>query len=103
MGNTMDNTKTWDVIVARDVMVPMRDGVHLATDLYVPAENRRPLEQKLPAVLQRNPKVMMVSYFRLRFEGLCRLRLSHIFRRHLTRKMWVQQPEKWHPILWVYF
>ena len=67
----MDNTKTWDVIVVRDVMVPMRDGVHLATDLYVPAENRRPLEQKLPAVLQRTP------YNKSGFEGMASFFAKH--------------------------
>ena len=39
----------------KDVMVPMRDGVKLATDLYLPVENGRPSEQKLPIVLQRTP------------------------------------------------
>jgi len=51
----MDKTKTWDVMVVNDVMVPMRDGVRLTTDLYFPAENGRPIEQKLPAVLMRTP------------------------------------------------
>jgi uncharacterized protein len=37
----------------RDIMVPMRDGVRLATDLYLPAtaDNAR----KLPAILMRTP------------------------------------------------
>ena len=47
--------KTWDVIVVRDVMVPMRDSVNLVADLYFPAADGRPLEGKLPAVLQRTP------------------------------------------------
>lgn len=47
--------KEWDVIVEKDVMVPMRDGVKLATDLYIPAENGRPVEGKLPAILLRTP------------------------------------------------
>ena len=67
----MDNTKTWDVIIARDVMVPMRDGVHLATDLYFPAENRRPLEQKLPAVLQRT------AYNKSSYEGMASFFAKH--------------------------
>jgi uncharacterized protein len=44
-----------DVKVERNVMVRMRDGVSLATDLYLPTENGQPLAQKLPAVLQRTP------------------------------------------------
>jgi len=47
--------KTMDVVVLKDVMVPMRDGVELATDLYLPAENGRPMEGKFPVVLQRTP------------------------------------------------
>ncbi len=41
--------------VERNVRVRMRDGVHLATDLYIPMENGRPLEGKIPAVLARSP------------------------------------------------
>ena len=51
----MSRKKTWDVIVERDVTVPMRDGVDLVADLYFPAADGRPLEGKLPAVLQRTP------------------------------------------------
>ena len=47
--------RTGDVVVLKDVMVPMRDGVKLATDLYVPAENGRPAEARFPAVLLRTP------------------------------------------------
>lgn len=39
----------------KDVMVPMRDGVRLATDLYFPAHNGARLEGKFPAVLERTP------------------------------------------------
>ena len=50
----------YDVTVIRDVMVPMRDGVKLATDLYVPvpkgtSPNNQPLIKKFPAVLMRTP------------------------------------------------
>ena len=51
----MSRKKTWDVIVERDVTVPMRDGVNLVADLYFPAADGRPLEGELPAVLQRTP------------------------------------------------
>lgn len=42
-------------VLERGVMVAMRDGVRLATDLYFPARNGIRLEGKLPAVLERTP------------------------------------------------
>ena len=44
-----------DVIVHRDVMVPMRDGVRLATDIYRPAQDGRPLDLAPPVILERTP------------------------------------------------
>ena len=41
--------------IAKNVMVPMRDGVRLATDVYMPAKNGLPLEGKFPAILERTP------------------------------------------------
>jgi putative CocE/NonD family hydrolase len=46
---------TYDVAVETNVMVPMRDGVRLATDIYRPANEGQPLEEKLPAILTRLP------------------------------------------------
>ena len=47
---------TYDaVLFAEDVMVPMRDGVRLATDVYRPARNGMPVEERLPVLLQRTP------------------------------------------------
>ena len=44
------------VIEKRDVMMPMRDGVRLATNVYRPAdEDGRALDERLPAVLIRLP------------------------------------------------
>ena len=43
------------VIVQRDVMVAMRDGVKLATDIYLPAKNGKRLEQPVPVILERTP------------------------------------------------
>lgn len=45
----------YEVIVERDVMVPMRDGVKLATDLYIPAKNGKRISEQVPAVLLRVP------------------------------------------------
>lgn len=43
------------VVVERDVMVAMRDGVRLATDIYFPARDGRRIEQKWPVILTRSP------------------------------------------------
>ena len=40
----------WGQTVEKNVMVPMRDGVRLATDLYFPAR-----DGKFPAVMERTP------------------------------------------------
>lgn len=44
-----------DVIVHRNVMIAMRDGVHLATDIYRPAKDGKPVETSLPVILERTP------------------------------------------------
>jgi len=49
------STPDCDVTVTRDTMVPMRDGVHLATDIYFPARDGAPLPGKHPALLCRTP------------------------------------------------
>jgi putative CocE/NonD family hydrolase len=38
-----------------NLMIPMRDGVRLATDVYRPARGGTPLEERLPVLLQRTP------------------------------------------------
>ena len=45
----------YDVVCEQDVMVPMRDGVRLATDLYFPAVGERQVEAKFPVILTRTP------------------------------------------------
>ena len=45
----------YDVIWESNVMVPMRDGVMLATDIYFPATGERKAEGKFPVVLERTP------------------------------------------------
>ena len=44
------------VDAAVDVMVPMRDGTRLATDIYRPTRQGRPLEDRRPIVLVRKGK-----------------------------------------------
>ncbi|HTU21432.1 MAG TPA: CocE/NonD family hydrolase [Gemmataceae bacterium] len=45
----------YQVKIEHDVMVRMRDGARLATDLYIPMLDGKPVVEKLPAVLQRTP------------------------------------------------
>src|SRR5579863_2969783 len=45
----------YGVIVARNVMVPMRDGVKLATDVYLPARNGAQAPGKFPVLVSRTP------------------------------------------------
>jgi putative CocE/NonD family hydrolase len=45
----------YEVSTLHNVMVPMRDGVHLATDIYRPARNGEVVAGRLPVVLGRTP------------------------------------------------
>jgi len=45
----------YDVVVERDVPVPMRDGVVLAADLYRPARDGKAVDGAFPVVMERTP------------------------------------------------
>ncbi len=45
----------YDVAFEHNVMVPMRDGVRLATDVYLPARDGKPVAERLPTILMRLP------------------------------------------------
>lgn len=45
----------WETVVESDVMVPMRDGVRLATDVYRPAREGQSVAGRYPTVLTRTP------------------------------------------------
>jgi putative CocE/NonD family hydrolase len=45
----------YQITAQKNVMVPMRDGVKLATDIYFPAQGGGPVEGKFPVVLERTP------------------------------------------------
>ena len=47
--------ESYEVTLEHNVMVPMRDGVRLATDVYLPAKSGQPLADRLPTVLMRAP------------------------------------------------
>ena len=44
-----------DVAIERDVMVPMRDGIRLATDVHRPARHGKPLPGPFPVLVERTP------------------------------------------------
>jgi uncharacterized protein len=46
---------SFEVEARRDVMVAMRDGVRLATDVYLPAHTRKLAPGKWPTILMRSP------------------------------------------------
>lgn len=45
----------YGIVEAKNVMVVMRDGVKLATDIYRPARNAQPIDGKFPVILMRTP------------------------------------------------
>ena len=45
----------YEVVVAENVMVPMRDGVRMATDVYRPARDGEALPGQFPTLLSRTP------------------------------------------------
>ena len=46
---------SYEVVVDRDVMVPLRDGVRVATDIYFPALDGEKAADEFPAVVTRTP------------------------------------------------
>jgi uncharacterized protein len=45
----------YEVAATKNVMVPMRDGIKLATDIYLPAQNGAPAPGRFPTLLVRTP------------------------------------------------
>jgi uncharacterized protein len=54
-GQASPSQPKYEVAVSKNVMVPMRDGVKLACDIYRPAVNGKPVEGKFPVILERTP------------------------------------------------
>jgi len=48
-------SRSYDVIVATNIMVSMRDGVKLATDVYLPAHHGELVPGKFPVLVSRTP------------------------------------------------
>src|SRR5437870_13238139 len=47
----------YEIIASKRIMVPMRDGVRLATDIYRPGRGGAPVDGKFPAIVERTPYV----------------------------------------------
>ena len=45
----------YDVTCRKNVMTPMRDGVRLAVDIYLPSLNGSPAEGRFPVIVERTP------------------------------------------------
>ena len=45
----------YGVVVESSVMIPMRDGVRLAADVYRPARDEKPVDGRFPTLLTRTP------------------------------------------------
>ncbi len=45
----------YEILSTKNLMVKMRDGVRLATDIYLPARDGMPAPGKFPVILQRTP------------------------------------------------
>jgi uncharacterized protein len=52
---TTQNAPKYDIAVFKDVMVPMRDGIKLACNIYRPALNGKIVEGRFPSILERTP------------------------------------------------
>src|SRR5258705_11701610 len=48
-------SSNYDIVAFPNIMVPMRDDVHLATNIYRPAANGKVVEGKFPGILERTP------------------------------------------------
>ena len=46
---------TYEIVARKNVMVPMRDGVKLATDIFLPGRNGVAVDGRFPVVLSRTP------------------------------------------------
>ncbi len=66
----------FDVAVDRNIMIPARDGVELATDLYFPAVDSTKATGSLPVVLERTP--YLKSHTRYHRKGSMYARLGYV-------------------------
>ena len=67
----------YDVVIRANVMVAMRDGVRLATDLYLPARGGVAAEGRFPTILERTPYGKSQATTRHASAEIARLFASH--------------------------
>ena len=67
----------YDVVVRANVMVAMRDGVRLATDLYLPARGGVAMDGRFPVILERTPYGKSQATTRHASAEIARLFASH--------------------------
>src|SRR3569833_1237111 len=54
----------FEVVLESNHRVSLRDGVHLATDVYRPARSGKAVAGRFPVILERTPYGRNVTYFR---------------------------------------
>src|SRR5580698_5679267 len=54
-GTSVIWAQSYQMVAAKDIMIPMRDGVRLSTDIYRPARDGAPVAEKFPIILERTP------------------------------------------------
>src|SRR6185295_3159292 len=57
--------QAYDVVVDAQVMLPLRDGVRLATTIFRPAIGGKPSPGRFPVILERTPYDRRLTYFHL--------------------------------------
>lgn len=67
----------YEVVARTNVMVAMRDGVRLATDLYLPARDGEPAPGRFPVILERTPYGKSQATLRHASAEIARLFASH--------------------------
>jgi putative CocE/NonD family hydrolase len=60
--NALGSWMEYDVVLQSNVPVPMRDGVCLAADLYLPARGNQVVDRPFPAVVERTPYDKTAKY-----------------------------------------
>jgi len=54
-GHEANTDAVLEAVLQSDLPVPMSDGVHLATDVYLPGQNGKPTPGRYPVILERTP------------------------------------------------
>ncbi len=54
----------FEVVLESNIRAPMRDGVKLATDVYRPAKDGKPVAGRFPVILERTPYGRNITSFR---------------------------------------